>query len=98
MNVHAYSSPSFLQAPPDQDNTDPPVKNYVLYSDTEEDMREWINAISEEIKPVLGGKGLANGHPPTRLGRRKDEAKVDQKAFDEVCVRVCVLRVYIHAR
>lgn len=61
-------------------------------------MREWINAISEEIKPVLGGKGLANGHPPTRLGRRKDEAKVDQKAFDEVCVRVCVLRVYTHAR
>jgi len=27
------------------------------------------------IKPVLGGKGLANGHPPTRLGRRKDEAE-----------------------
>ena len=75
------------QAPPDPDIIDAPTKNYILYSDTEEEMLEWINAITDEIKPAMGGgRSVANGHPAvaTRGGKKKEE--VDQKAFDEVCV------------
>ena len=87
---------SFLpQAPPAPDNIDAPTKNYILYSDTEEEMLEWINAITGEIKPAMGsGRAMANGHPSmtTRGGKKKEE--VDQKAFDEVCVHVC-MRMYM---
>ena len=57
-------------------------------------MLEWINAITSEIKPAMGsGRGMANGHPTmaTRGGKKEE---VDQKAFDEVCVHVCI-RMYV---
>ena len=58
-------------------------------------MLEWINAITGEIKPAMGsGRGMANGHPTmTPRGGKKEE--VDQKAFDEVCVHVCI-RMYMY--
>ena len=53
-------------------------------------MLEWINAITDEIKPAMGaGRGMANGHPAMTPRRGKKE-EVDQKAFDEVCVCMCV--------
>ena len=59
------------------------TKNYILCSDSEEESQAWIAAITEEIKPMLGGgnfgfQGKGGG------GKAEVKVKVDQKAFDEV--------------
>lgn len=55
----------------------------MLCTDSEEDMKAWVFAITEEIKPMIGSNiyskgGVASG--------KKDAVKVDEKAFDEVSV------------
>lgn len=54
------------------------LKNYILSSDSEEEMKSWVSAITEEIKPMLGVA------PPIHGGKKGQEVKVDQKALDEV--------------
>lgn len=56
---------------------DYPVRNYLIYSDTDDDMLSWIAAINEEIQPVEGTRS------PLRRGSSAD-VKIDDKAFDEV--------------
>lgn len=56
---------------------DYPVRNYLIYADTEDDMSSWIAAINEEIQPVEGMRS------PVRHGGSID-VKIDDKAFDEV--------------
>lgn len=64
-----------------EDSTDSgPLKNYVLCSDSEEEMRAWVSAITEEIKPMMGVGATVYG----RKQGKGEEVKVDQKAFDEV--------------
>ena len=55
-----------------------PLKNYILSSDSEEEMKVWMSAITEEIKPMLGVA------PPMYGAKKGQEVKVDQKALDEV--------------
>ena len=40
-------------------------------------------ALTAELKPLPGMKDLPNGRP---AGKRKDDGKVDSKAFDEVSI------------
>lgn len=52
---------------------DYPVRSYLVYADTEEDMESWILAINSEIKPVTGQRGGGGA-----------SIKIDDKVFDEV--------------
>lgn len=65
-----------------EDNTDSAgaLKNYVLCTESEEEMQAWIAAITEEIKPMIG----ANIYSKGGSGAGKNAIKVDQKALDEV--------------
>ncbi len=56
-------------------------------------MLEWIDALKEEMKPMLdsGGKheALSNGRgpsakPPAKKGKTDSDVKVDPLAFNEV--------------
>ena len=52
----------FVQTGQENDSSEgSPAKNYVLYADSEEEMQEWIKALSEEIKPMIGEDRYANG-------------------------------------
>ena len=55
------------------DELDYPVRNYMIYAETESDMNQWINNINVEIQPTTGRR------PPN-----KEQVQVDEKAFDEV--------------
>ena len=62
-----------------EESNDGPTKNYVLCSESEEESKAWMAAITEEIKPMIGGTNIGWGG-----GTKTDNIKVDQKAFDEV--------------
>lgn len=76
--------------------TDSSSKSYVLHSDTEEEMLEWIKALKEEMKPMVNGNKhemVPNGRDqttPTKAskikGKTKSESsvKIDSSAFNEV--------------
>lgn len=74
MNRHTHTYTHILQEETDS-------KSYVLCSDTEEEMKAWIAAITEEIKPMMGVGASIYGKKPGK----GDEVKIDKKAFDEVC-------------
>ena len=52
---------------------DYPVRSYLVYADTDEEMNSWISAINSEIQPVTGQRGNTFSN-----------VKIDEKAFDEV--------------
>ncbi len=63
----------------DSDSVDGAGKKYILHSDCEGEMKKWIGAITEEMKPILGADiGLSSSYSNT------PKPKIDQKAFDEV--------------
>ena len=52
----------FVQTSAENDTSDgAPAKNYVLYADSEDEMQEWIKALNDEIKPMIGEDRYANG-------------------------------------
>ena len=52
----------FVQSGQENDSSEgTPAKNYVLYAESEDEMQEWIKALSEEIKPMIGEDKYANG-------------------------------------
>ena len=63
-----------------------PTKSYILSTDSEEDMNEWVTAISEEM---VGGASYGKTPGPQHA------PKIDQKALDEVGLvaftRFCVV-------
>lgn len=66
------------------EEADGPLKNYTLYSESGSEMQSWIDAIKEEMRPILGVAPAS--HPALNGGPKKggDSVKVDPKAFDEV--------------
>ena len=52
---------------------DYPVRNYLIYADSDEEMESWISAINEEIQP--GSDGPRNHNV---------NVKIDDKALNEV--------------
>ena len=76
------------------------AKNYVMYADSEEEMLEWIKALTEEIKPMIGENRYANGFGGGKTGSSKgggakqkkgkgDTVAVDDKALNEVSTFLC---------
>ena len=55
---------------------DYPVRSYLVYADTEEEMESWILAINSEIKPAASQRGGGAS------------IKIDDKVFDEVQIYI----------
>ena len=54
-HTHTHTHTHTPQATLEQDTSEAATtKNYVLYADSEEEMKEWIEALTEEIKPMIG--------------------------------------------
>ena len=82
-------SRNHFQFSQDGESTDSgPLKNYTLCTDSESDMKAWISAITEEIKPMIGETYQS------RAGIKANAANVDQKAFDVVGVPCSFWHVY----
>ena len=100
MTTHTHTLSFYMQDK--GDSTDGSSKSYVLHSDSEDEMLEWLKALKEEMKPMLDGnkhEAIPNGRGPTppakatKGGKGKAElsdVKIDPLAFNEVIYYILI--------